>query len=229
MNQNTKTMKQLPEGERPYERCYKKGPEILSEAELLAVILRSGTRGKTSLELAREILSMSGGLLGMTHLSAGQLTRIRGIGRVKAVQLLSIAELSRRIAASAFPDGVIFRSPKIIADYYMEQLRHLEQEVMLLCALNTKNRLLKDMVVFKGSVKESLVMPREIFLEALKNQAVSVVLLHNHPSGDPTPSRADISLTRRLKECGEILGIPLLDHIIIGDNQYISLKEQGIL
>ena len=229
MNSLTKTMKQYPKEDRPYEKCYFKGPEALSEAELLAVIIRSGTKGETSLDLAREILSLSGGLLGLIHFQAPQLTSIKGIGPVKAVQLLCIAELSKRIARSSFPENVIFHSPQVIADYYMERLRHMEQEIMLLCALNTKNKLLKDIMVFKGSVRESLIMPREIFLEALKYQAVSVVLLHNHPSGDPTPSRADISVTRRLRECGEILGIPLLDHIIIGDNQYISLKEQGIL
>ena len=224
-----KTMKQFPPEDRPYEKCYEKGAEALSEAELLAVIFRSGTKGMTSLELAREVLSVSKGLLGLPHFTAAQLTAIHGIGPVKAVQLLCIVELAKRLSRASFPEKIFFSSPEVIANYYMQKLRHMEQEVMVLCALNTKNRLLQDKVVFKGSVRESLIMPREIFLEALKFQAVSVVLLHNHPSGDPTPSRADISVTERLRETGEILGIPLLDHIIIGDNHYISLKELGIL
>lgn len=217
---------------RPYEKCLKFGPGFLSDAELLGVILRTGAVGMDSVALAERILEMvpsCSGLAGMYRLSVDELCRLKGIGRVKAIQIQCIGELSRRISKSTAAAGFSMNEPATIAEYYMEDMRHLAQEHLLLLLLNAKARLIRDVVLFKGTVNGALLSPREIFIEALRCDAVYVVLLHNHPSGDPEPSREDIGITRRIKEAGNLIGIQLIDHIIIGDNQYISLKERGIM
>lgn len=226
------TMKGLPEMERPYEKCMLYGAQGLSDAELLAAILGNGTQGKSALELAREILyerSEEKGLLGLTRLEEKQLRKIPGIGRTKAVRLLCIFELARRISKETAADRLDFSNPKSVADYYMEDMRHLRQEQLILIMLNGKNKLIRDKILFKGTVNQSFASPREVFLEALKAEAVYIILLHNHPSGDTSPSKADILMTRQIKEAGELMGIRLLDHIIIGDRCYTSLCNQGLL
>lgn len=226
------TMKEIPAGELPYEKCLKSGAEVLSDAELLAVILRTGVKGINALELSRSILN-SGlpqkGLLGLYHMSIPQLCRIHGVGEVKAVQLKCIAELSRRIARYSGEKSLNFRDARTIAEYYMEELRHLEQEQMLLLMLDTKCRLLSQQTISKGSVNCSVITPREIFLLALQQHAVFVILLHNHPSGDPAPSNEDKSFTKRIAMSGELIGIRLLDHIIVGDRCYASFREMSLL
>ena len=229
---NKKTMKSLPESERPYEKAAEYGVESLSDAELLAVILRSGTKDKSVRDLAEEILKLGNpsGLPGLLHHSLADYQEIRGIGSVKAVQLSCIGELSKRIWKSAkVTSELICRNPSVIAEYFMEEMRHKEQEFLKMLILNTKNVLMKDIDISKGTVNASLATPREIFIEALKYRGTSVILLHNHPSGDPTPSNDDCLFTKRVAEAGKMIGISLLDHIIIGDNSYVSLKERGIL
>ena len=224
-------MKSIPKEERPYEKCLQKGAEYLTDAELLAVILRTGSKGESALELSRKILALGGnasGLLGIYHMSISDLMRVRGLGKVKAVQLKCLAELSKRFARSTFSAGVSFHNPVDVAEYYMEELRHQEQEILILVMLNSKGRLIRDQVISKGTVRSSLISPREIFVAATKYQAVSILLLHNHPSGIPDPSEEDIRLTRRVKLAGELLGIELLDHIIIGDRQAVSMREQSL-
>lgn len=224
-----RTMKGIPKEERPYEKCFEHGAESLTDAELLAVILRTGVKGESALELSRKLLARgkeANGLLGIYHMSISDLTKVKGLGRVKAVQLKCVAELSRRIARATFSEGMSFKEPKSVARYYMEELRHREQEVLMLVMLNSKGRLLKDQIISQGTVSGSLTSPREIFIEAMRNQAVNIILLHNHPSGDPTPSREDIILTQRVRKAGAIVGIELLDHIIIGDCQAVSMREQ---
>ncbi|MCD7744356.1 MAG: DNA repair protein RadC [Lachnospiraceae bacterium] len=224
------TMKSMPVEERPYEKCLEKGAESLSDAELLSVILRTGSRGESALELSRKVLALNGeksGLLGIYHLSVADLMKVRGLGKVKAIQLKCIAELSRRISRRRFSEGVSFQDPVKVAEYYMEEMRHLEQEQLILVMLNSKGRLIKDLVLSKGTVRGSLISPREIFIEAIRNQAVSILLVHNHPSGIPDPSEEDIQLTERVRRAGNLLGIELLDHIIIGDCQAVSMREQG--
>lgn len=226
------TMKQLPESERPYEKCLKYGEQALSDAELLAVIIRTGSQGESAVALAQRILSefqFPEGILGLMRSTIPELCRMKGIGRVKAVQIKCIGELSKRIAKAGFGEQPVFSTPEDIAACYMEQLRHETREQVLVMMLNSKNRLLHEQVISKGTVNFSLVSPREIFIEALQYQAVSICLLHNHPSGDPTPSKEDILITRRMREAGELLGISLLDHVIIGDNKFCSLKKMGIL
>lgn len=226
------TMKDLPHGDRPYEKCAALGPESLSDAELLAVILRTGARGENSLELAGRILSFCRpeGLLGLLHLTLPQITRLRGVGRVKGIELLCVGELSRRIWKQlATENAPVFSEASAVAGYYMEELRHKDQEELHLMMLNTKNMLMKESLIFRGTVNMSVASPREMFIEALCNHAVRIILVHNHPSGDPSPSGEDVKLTRRMKEGGAILGLALLDHVIIGDQSYFSFRERGIL
>lgn len=231
-NKNQSGIKQLPESERPYERCLEFGPDALSDTELVAIVLRSGTRTKNSLELARELLSMSedkGGLANLLHSTVSDLTAIPGIGTVKAVQLRCIGELARRLAKSSLKRGDILSSPSGVADYFMEDMRHLKQEEIFVAMFDTRNRLIHSSMISRGTVNSSLLTPREVFIEALKYGAVSIILLHNHPSGDPAPSKEDLLLTRRMREAGSILNIPVIDHVIIGDNKYCSFKESGYL
>lgn len=226
---NHYTIKGLPDEERPYEKCLKQGPGALTDAELLAVILRTGTQGATSIELAREILSRSrakSNLQGLHHLTVSDLCRIRGVGKVKAVQIQCITELSRRMAKADAGGKRTFANASEIADYYMEDFRHLPQEQIVLLMFDTKGALLGDPVISKGTVNQACITPREIFLTALQYHAVYVILLHNHPSGDAAPSPEDEMFTQRVWECGQMLGIALMDHIVIGDRCYFSFHEQ---
>jgi len=227
-----KTIQDLPDDEKPYEKFEAYGAEYLTDAELLAVLLRSGAKGISALDLARTLLRpeySKGGLTGLYHLSVRELQRIPGIGRVKAIQLKCLLELSRRIAKEKSRTKLYFDQPGAIAEHYMEDFRHCEQEQMMVLMLNTKGMLLGEEIISKGTVNASLVSPREIYLKALSYHAVSIVLLHNHPSGDPIPSEEDIFLTTRIKKAGEMLGIELLDHLVLGDRKYISFREKGIL
>lgn len=230
MNQSN-TMKNIPDMERPYEKFLKSGAAILTDAELLAIVLRTGSRGENVIELAKRILYHSGedGILGLHRFSMERLVKIRGIGKVKAMQLICILELSKRLSKASVSEAVSFTSPSSIAEYYMEDLRHESQEIMKLIMINSKGKLIGEYEVSKGTVNASIITPREIFIEALHRQAVAVIALHNHPSGDPSPSKEDILLTRRVEEAGSIIGVKLLDHIIIGNNCYVSLREEGIL
>ena len=227
MNHTINIMKQLPEEQRPYEKCFAQGAEALSDSELLAVILRSGTQGKNSLALAQEILkfmevSSYSGLMGLMHVSVQDLMKIHGIGQVKAVQLKCIGELSKRIARTAARPQLVMNNPASIAAYYMEELRHEEQELVICMMSDVKGHFTR------GTATGSMVTPREIYMEALRRHAVSLILIHNHPSGDPTPSPDDMQITTRIYQAGELLGIHLLDHIVIGDQRYCSFREEGL-
>ena len=219
----------IPPMDRPYEKCRRLGPAALTDAELLAILIRTGSQGISSISLATKILSLSKdkeGLLGIHQLSHEELMDLKGVGPVKALQIKCIGELSKRIASAAAKRGLSFRTPSTIADYYMEQLRHEEQELMVCMMLDTKNHLLGEEIISKGTVNASLVSPRELFLAALKFHAVNIILIHNHPSGDAAPSHNDIAVTDRIVQAGKILGVQVIDHIIIGDNTYTSLKEK---
>ncbi|MDO5410227.1 MAG: DNA repair protein RadC [Lachnospiraceae bacterium] len=225
-------MKDFPVSERPYEKCMDKGAASLSDAELLAVILKNGTRTRTSVEVAREILMLCGddGHIGnLKKLTAAQLMQIDGIGKVKAVQLQCLAELCSRMSGDVYKERQLFNSPERIAAYYMRSLGGLEQEEMHLVFLDTKNRRIQEVLLTRGTVNASLLSTRELFLEALRHCAVHVVMVHNHPSGDPAPSAEDIAVTKKVKEAGELLDILLLDHIIIGADRYFSMKSAGYL
>lgn len=232
MKENYLTVKELPSSERPYEKCEKYGTTSLSDAELLAVILRTGTKNLRAIDLAVNILNYSEtypGLKGLNYLTMKELKRINGIGRVKAIELVCLTELTKRMSKEIHRESLKLVTPKSVADYYMQDMRHLNREQVLLLMLDTKSKLIKDMVISSGTVNASIMPTREVFIEALKQEAVNIILIHNHPSGDPSPSAEDLRVTKRMKEAGNLVGITLMDHIIIGDNKYISLKEQGLL
>ncbi len=232
MKQKFHTIKELPESERPYEKLEKQGVASLSDAELVAVIMRSGTRNKNSIEVAREILDLHPvykGLIGLRYLSDRELRHIDGIGKVKAAQLLCMAELANRLSKQRKPERLDFNSPEAVAEYFMEDLRFRENEVTAAVFLDNRCRMIRYDMLFTGSVAACVVSPREILRKALQYDAVSFILLHNHPSGDPTPSQADLKLTKRLSEAGELVGIRLTDHMIFGDCQYVSLRQRGYL
>ena len=218
---------------RPYEKFAKFGVENLTDSELLAIIIRCGNKEEDAETLAARILSLAdsqnGGLLGLYSISMEQLLKWKGIGRVKATQIKCVMELCNRIAKEKASNDLQFDKPATVADYYMEHLRHLDKECVLLLCLDSKGNLKKEITLSKGTVRASLLSPREVFIETIKAEAVYIMLLHNHPSGDPTPSKEDIEITKNMERLGRLSDIPLLDHIIIGDNCYTSLKELGYL
>ncbi|MBQ2936910.1 MAG: DNA repair protein RadC [Lachnospiraceae bacterium] len=217
----------------PYEKFIKLGPEALTEKELLAIILRTGTQNYSATELADMILSYQTGryegLNALHHLTIKDLMSIPGIGEVKAVKLKCISELAKRMAMQKAKKALRFDKPSTVAEYFMEELRHEEKENILLLSLDNKMQLIEKYVLSVGTINASLLSSREVFVQALKDRASNVMLLHNHPSGDPVPSDQDILITNKIKEAGLLLDIPLMDHIIIGSGCYISLKEHGLL
>lgn len=229
---NNMTMKDLSETERPYEKGIKLGVSALSDAELLAVIIRSGSKNNNALDVAYKILdahNVHKGIVGLNFLQESALTDIDGVGKVKAMQLLCLAEFSRRMSKALYKPFVTFSSPSSVADYFMESTRYLEKECVYLLLFDTKHHLLKEIKMSEGTVNRALISPREVFVEALKYEAVYIILIHNHPSGDPTPSRDDIIFTERVYEAGQLIGIELSDHIILGNCCYISMAERGLL
>lgn len=218
--------------ELPYDKFLRLGSENLSDAELLAIMLRTGTREKTPIELGREILKLAGerlGLLGLYHFDVKELMQIPGIGEVKAVQLLCIAEIAKRTAHMKAKTDLRFDKPETVAAYYMERLRHKTTEQLLLVLLDNRKNIVNETVISVGTANATLVSPREICGRALRMDAAYMMLLHNHPSGNPMPSRQDLLVTQKIKEVSDLVEIPLLDHIIIGDNRYTSFNEKGLL
>ncbi len=224
-------MKEIPTYERPYERCIQDGATALSDIELMAVILRNGTKDINSLDLAKNLLTLTDnqGVVGLTQLCYSELISIKGIGQVKAIQILCVIELAKRISLNEFSKGHIFRSPYDIAKYYIDKLRFNEVEEVWLMMLNTKKALIHETLVSRGTINACIISPREILIESLRQKAVHIVIVHNHPSGDASPSKEDIMVTRQLNEASKVVGVSLLDHIIIGDKSFVSLKERGYL
>ena len=223
---------QLPVWEQPYEKCEKYGVSALSDVDLLAVIIRNGTKELNSIDLSRKLLDshpVHKGLLGLSRLSLEELMEIKGIGKVKAIQILCILELSKRLSKRNFETFLTMDSPKSIADYYMEDMRHMEREEIFLLIFNGKHKLIKSLPISRGTVNSSITTPREILTLALRYEAVYIVLLHNHPSGDATESSSDIKFTNDINNACKLIGIELSDHIFIGDHCYTSLKEKGYL
>lgn len=225
-------IKDLPKSERPYEKLLDKGAEALSDAELLAVIIKSGTHNLQSIEVAQRVLKLNkyeSGLAGLYNLSIEQFREVKGIGEIKAIQIMAVLEFSKRLAKQQAIKEFQITSPASLANIYMEDMRYFRQEHFKVVYLDTKNNIMGDRDVTIGTINTSLVHPREVFSDAIKCSAASIIVLHNHPSGDPSPSQEDIQVTKRLAQAGEILGIGLLDHIIIGDGKYFSFKEKGFL
>ena len=222
-------LKELPDNERPYERCEEYGAECLSDAELLAVILRNGSRDMNSLETAKEILKKAGpegSVAGIESIADSDLLSIPGIGRVKLILIKCLTEYSKRLWKARLKGNVCFDHPKKCARFFMEDMRHLSHEEVRAVLLDTKANLISSHVLTKGLADRSLLSPRELFSLALKKNASQVIVLHNHPSGDPSPSAEDIEMTRLLIIAGSIIGIRLTDSIIIGDGTYVSMRER---
>ncbi len=219
----------VPIYERPRERLLAYGTSALSEAELLAILLRTGTDEESSYQLAQRLLSTFDDLRGLSEATQEELTTLRGIGPVKAVELRAAFELGKRLSGKGKYAYKPIRLPRDVAEIMIPEMRYLTQEHFVCLFLNTKNRIIGKQTIFVGSLDASIVHPREVFKEAIKRSSAAVICLHNHPSGDPTPSREDIEVTSTLSKAGELVGIALLDHVIIGDDRYISLKEAGYL
>jgi len=222
-------MKDVPKEERPRERLIKYGESHLSNQELLAILLGSGTRSESVMDLASRLLMHFEGLKLLSDATIEELTAIKGIGNAKGVIILAALELGKRINQYKPEERYTVRSPEDGANFVMEEMRSLNQEHLVVLFLNTKNQVIHRQTIFIGSLNASIVHPREIFREAVKRSSASIICAHNHPSGDPTPSQEDIHVTRRLVEAGKIMGIDVLDHLVIGNNRFISLKEKGYL
>ncbi len=229
MDNNNYTIKSIPADDRPQEKLLKYGADNLSNSELIAVILRTGSKDENVVMLAQRILNVDG--RGLRNIAEGTLDKFKsfkGISDVKASQLMALAELSKRISTLKL-EKIKISSPGDAAMFLMEEMRYYKKEYFKIILLDTKNNIKKISEISVGSLNSSIVHPREVFSEAVASSASSVILVHNHPSGESEPSREDISLTNRLDECGKILGIKILDHIIIGDGVFYSFKEEGLL
>jgi len=225
----TERIKELPDSERPYERCEVLGPESLSDAELLAVILRTGSREMSSLDTARTILKKCGNgesIAGIEHIGDDELLNIPGIGRVKLILLKCLTEYSRRLWKAKVRGNIRFSDPETCAMYFMEDMRHLSREEVRVVSLDNKSNYISSKVITAGLSDRSLLCPREVYSYGLKTGASQIIVMHNHPSGDPSPSRNDIDVAKSLVLSGEIIGIRLADFIIIGDGIYISFRKR---
>jgi len=211
----------------PRERLLQHGPQALRHDELLAVIMQSGGRNASVFDLSRRILQEVGGIFGLLDVDVTELRQISGIGLAKALQISAAVELGRRIVRKSTDSKLQIRSADDAAEYVMDRLRHLKKEHFMTLHLDTKHGVIGEEIVSVGSLDASIVHPREIFKTAVKRSASAILCIHNHPSGDPTPSPEDVAVTRRLCEAGRLLGIDVLDHLVIGDGRYVSLKAQG--
>ncbi len=224
-------VRDLPPEERPREKLLAYGPGALSNVELLAILLRSGTHKKSVLRIAEEILAhiKEQGLSGMVHISVAELAKIDGIGKVKAATLQAAIELGRRLAVQSAEKIQTVHGPEDVAHFAMPRYRFEQKEHFAVMLLNTKNNIIGMPEVSVGSLSASIVHPREVFRAAIDHAAAAMILLHNHPSGDPTPSREDIAVTERLVQAGRIMDIPVLDHVVLGNGRFVSLKEKGLI
>jgi DNA repair protein RadC len=222
------TIKQWPVGERPREKLAKQGPASLTEAELLAILIRSGSRGATAVDLAKKLLSDHRTLRDLARMSVADLGAL-GIGRVRAAAIVAAFELLRRLPAGDGADRPVMQAPEDVARVFSPRLRDLRHEEFWALLLTTSNHLMRDIRITSGTLNSSLVHPRECFADALKEKAASIIFVHNHPSGNPEPSHEDLAITRQLKDAGNILGIPVYDHIIIGGAQFSSFAQRGLL
>ncbi|MBM3220663.1 MAG: DNA repair protein RadC [Candidatus Rokubacteria bacterium] len=222
-------LERSPVGERPRERLYWSGADALADAELLALQLGTGTRGRSAVDVAREVLATYGSLTDLAAREAEELARLPGIGRAKAARLAATFELCRRLRARVPAARVTLSGPAEVYAAYGPLMEDLTREVFRIALLDAQNGLLRDRVISEGTLSASLVHPREVFKPAILESAASVILLHNHPSGDPTPSREDVRLTRQLVECARLLDLRIHDHVIVGRGTYVSLAEKGLI
>jgi DNA repair protein RadC len=218
-----------PEKERPRERLLQHGPETLAEAELLGILLGKGTRKKTAIDLARELLGQYQSLQKLFSRSPSELMKVKGIGSAKAATLSAAFELVRRIQSQKDSSKASFKRSADVANHYLPLMRDLRKEVFKVILLNRANRLIKDVTVSEGTLEASIVHPRDVFREALLEPAAGIILIHNHPSGNPSPSEEDLRITKQLIEAGRLLGIKVYDHIILAGESYRSLADEGLI
>ncbi|SDK58348.1 RadC family protein [Natronincola ferrireducens] len=224
------TIKKMPACERPREKLLNYGVDTLSNTELLAILLSTGTREMSAIDLAQSIIAATkDGLRFFTDCTIEELSQIKGVGLAKSAQIIAAVEFGKRIALTAKANNYKIKGPDDISHLLMEEMRYLKKEFFNLVLLNTKNEVIAVENISVGSLNSSIVHPREVFIRAIKRSSSAIVLVHNHPSGDPQPSREDIKITQRLVEAGKLIGIDVLDHIIIGDNVYTSLKEKNMM
>lgn len=231
MSMDKLTIKELPEDERPREKLLAKGSQALSNAELIAILIRTGTVRDSAVGVAQRLLKkyQATGLAALSVISPQELSQEDGIGPAKAVAISAAIELGKRINDLSGAERPIIRSPHDAANLMMPRLRFETKEQFIVLMLSTKNHVLAMPVISVGTLNASIVHPREVFRQAINFSAAAMILVHNHPSGDPSPSKEDIDLTAQMVEAGKILGINVLDHVIIGDKRYVSLKEKGII
>jgi DNA repair protein RadC len=224
-------IKDWPEAERPREKMQKAGADSLSDAELLALILRSGDHasGQSAIDLGRNMLQTFGDLRRLSTATFSEICSVKGAGPAKVSSILAALALGKRINTDRLENLERFTTPSQIFNHFHYRFRDRRREYFVALLLDGKNRIILEEQVSEGSLNQSIVHPREVFSRAVKESAAAVILVHNHPSGDPAPSREDREITRRLKEAGDVLGIRVLDHIIIGDGSYFSFVEQGLL
>lgn len=224
------SIKQLPEEERPMEKSLRRGIKTLSNGELIAIILKTGTGNTSAMGLAENILAnLEGGLEGLLHITPQELMAIKGIGKSKACSLAAIGELAKRINSKPIRGKYIIESARDVADFLMEELRYEKKEHFRTLMMDTKGGVIGVENISTGGLSSTEVHPREVFSPAIKKNASTIVLVHNHPSGDPSPSSMDIQVTKRLQEAGKLVGIKVLDHIVIGDGVYVSLLGEGYI
>lgn len=222
-------MHDMPNENRPRERMIMYGAEVLSDIELLAILIRSGTKKEGVMGLSQRLLSEFGGLHSLFQTSITRLHKVPGLGPAKICILAACFELSKRLAAKQRVEKPVLSSPDEVANYFLPHLRYLKQEHLKTVYLDLKNRLLEHHTISIGTLDRSIVHPRDIFRHAIDLPCAAIILIHNHPTGDPTPSKEDVAVTKRIIKAGEIMGLPLLDHIIFGDGNYVSLKEKGLI
>lgn len=221
-------IRDMPENERPRERLMRVGARVLSNAELLAILMRTGVGGENVLRLAERLLARFEGLPGIARASLAELRTVNGIGPAKAVEIKAAIELGRRLMAAAPEERPRVTSPADAANLLMSEMMLLEQEELRVILLDTRNHVLRVKTVYKGSLNTSVVRVAELFRAAIKDNAAAIIVAHNHPSGDPSPSPEDVHVTRQIRQAGDLLDIDLLDHIVIGRQRYVSLKERGL-
>jgi DNA repair protein RadC len=226
-----KTIKDWPEEERPREKLLKQGAQALSPAELLALVLRTGdaTSGTTALDQARLLLGRFGSLRELARANTAELSQLKGVGPAKAAELQAVFEIARRFGDEELRPGMRFTSSEEVFRHFHERLRDRKKEVFMALLLDGKNRVIREVLISEGSLTASIVHPREVFVPVVRESAAAVLFVHNHPSGDPTPSREDLEITVRLREAGELMGVRVLDHIIIGSGQYVSFVDRGLM
>lgn len=219
----------LPKDLKPRERLNEFGAQALSNQELMAILLRTGTKNCSVMDISLHLLEMMGDLHEFASVSYEELLTIKGIGPSKALELLAAIELGKRIFKSKTVKGDTVHSSQWVGQYFIDEIGGLHQENVVALYLNTKNQIIKKEIVFKGSLSSSVAHPREIYRIGVRSSAARLIIGHNHPSGNPTPSEADYQFTERMAQAGEIIGIELLDHIIVGHDEFISLREEGVI